>query len=283
MKTTVLTLKEQKQKGDKITMLTAYDYSTAKIMDEAGIECLLVGDSLGMVMLGYDSTIPVTMADMLHHTKAVARGAKNALVVADMPFMSYQVSAEDAVRNAGRLMQEGGAQAVKLEGGREVCGQISAITRASIPVMAHLGLTPQSVNALGGYKVQAREAEAAHGLLLDALAVEEAGAFALVLECIPAKLAEWISRRLSIPTIGIGAGAGCDGQGLVYQDMLALYSDMCPKFVRRFADAGEVMRQGFRGYIDEVKAGSFPTEEHSFKMPDEVLSQVEEMSKAGKY
>ena len=283
MKTTVLTLKEQKQKGDKITMLTAYDYSTAKIMDEAGIECLLVGDSLGMVMLGYDSTIPVTMADMLHHTKAVARGAKNALVVADMPFMSYQVSAEDAVRNAGRLMQEGGAQAVKLEGGREVCGQISAITRASIPVMAHLGLTPQSVNALGGYKGQAREAEAAHGLLLDALAVEEAGAFALVLECIPAKLAEWISRRLSIPTIGIGAGAGCDGQVLVYQDMLALYSDMCPKFVRRFADAGEVMRQGFRGYIDEVKAGSFPTEEHSFKMPDEVLSQVEEMSKAGKY
>ena len=283
MKTTVLTLKEQKQKGDKITMLTAYDYSTAKIMDEAGIECLLVGDSLGMVMLGYDSTIPVTMADMLHHTKAVARGAKNALVVADMPFMSYQVSAEDAVRNAGRLMQEGGAQAVKLEGGREVCGQISAITRASIPVMAHLGLTPQSVNALGGYKVQAREAEAAHGLLLDALAVEEAGAFALVLECIPAKLAEWISRRLSIPTIGIGAGAGCDGPVLVYQDMLALYSDMCPKFVRRFADAGEVMRQGFRGYIDEVKAGSFPTEEHSFKMPDEVLSQVEEMSKAGKY
>lgn len=196
MKTTVLTLKEQKQKGDKITMLTAYDYSTAKIMDEAGIECLLVGDSLGMVMLGYDSTIPVTMADMLHHTKAVARGAKNALVVADMPFMSYQVSAEDAVRNAGRLMQDGGAQAVKLEGGREVCGQISAITRASIPVMAHLGLTPQSVNALGGYKVQAREAEAAHGLLLDALAVEEAGAFALVLECIPAKLAEWVSRRL---------------------------------------------------------------------------------------
>lgn len=283
MKTTVLTLKEQKQKGDKITMLTAYDYSTAKIMDEAGIECLLVGDSLGMVMLGYDSTIPVTMADMLHHTKAVARGAKNALVVADMPFMSYQVSAEDAVRNAGRLMQDGGAQAVKLEGGREVCGQIFAITRASIPVMAHLGLTPQSVNALGGYKVQAREAEAAHGLLLDALAVEEAGAFALVLECIPAKLAEWVSRRLSIPTIGIGAGAGCDGQVLVYQDMLALYSDMCPKFVRRFADAGEVMRQGFRGYIDEVKAGSFPTEEHSFKMPDEVLSQVEEMSKAGKY
>ena len=283
MKTTVLTLKEQKQKGDKITMLTAYDYSTAKIMDEAGIECLLVGDSLGMVMLGYDSTIPVTMADMLHHTKAVARGAKNALGVADMPFMSYQVSAEDAVRNAGRLIQEGGAQAVKLEGGREVCGQIFAITRASIPVMAHLGLTPQSVNALGGYKVQAREAEAAHGLLLDALAVEEAGAFALVLECIPAKLAEWISRRLSIPTIGIGAGAGCDGQVLVYQDMLALYSDMCPKFVRRFADAGEVMRQGFRGYIDEVKAGSFPTEEHSFKMPVEVLSQVEEMSKAGKY
>ncbi len=282
MKTTVLTMKEHKQKGEKITMLTAYDYSTAKIMDEAGIECLLVGDSLGMVMLGYDSTIPVTMEDMIHHTKAVARGAKNALVVADMPFMSYQVSVEDAARNAGRLMQEGGANAVKLEGGREVCAQIAAITRASIPVMAHLGLTPQSVNALGGYKVQAREAEAAYGLLLDALAVEDAGAFALVLECIPAKLAEWISRRLSIPTIGIGAGAGCDGQVLVYQDMLALYGDMRPKFVRRFADAGAVMRQGFRDYIDEVKAGSFPAAEHSFKMADEVLAQLEEMSKAGK-
>ena len=278
MKTTVLTLKEQKQKGDKITMLTAYDYSTAKIMDEAGIECLLVGDSLGMVMLGYDSTIPVTMADMLHHTKAVARGAKNALVVADMPFMSYQVSAEDAVRNAGRLMQEGGAQAVKLEGGREVCGQISAITRASIPVMAHLGLTPQSVNALGGYKVQAREAEAAHGLLLDALAVEEAGAFALVLECIPAKLAEWISRRLSIPTIGIGAGTGCDGQVLVYQDMLGMSGDFVPKFVKHFAQVGQTMTQAFQAYSQEVKAGAFPDAAHSYvksDCSDEFLEQLD--------
>ena len=220
MKNTVFTFREQKAKGEKISMLTAYDYSTAKLMDEAGINGILVGDSLGMVVLGYEDTLPVTMEDMIHHTAAVCRGAKNTLVVGDMPFMSYQVSVEEAVYNAGRLMKEGRCQAVKLEGAASVCPQIRAITNASIPVMAHIGLTPQSINAFGGFKVQGKSEEAAKKLLEDAKAVEEAGAFAVVLECVPAKLAELISKSISIPTIGIGAGAGCDGQILVYQDML---------------------------------------------------------------
>lgn len=274
MKNTVMTLQRQKRDGEKITMLTAYDYSTAKLMDKAGINCLLVGDSLGMVMLGYDSTLPVTMEDMLHHTKAVVRGAENALVVADLPFMSYQVTVEDAVKNAGRLVKEGGAQAVKLEGGREVCPQIKAITQASIPVIGHLGLTPQSVNALGGYKVQGREIDAAEKLLEDALAVQNAGAVALVLECIPASLAEWLSEVLTIPTIGIGAGAGCDGQVLVYQDMLAMYSDLSPKFVKKFGSIGEMMKESFVAYANEVKNGIFPAEEHTYKIDQEVLDRV---------
>ncbi|MDR1701633.1 MAG: 3-methyl-2-oxobutanoate hydroxymethyltransferase [Sporomusaceae bacterium] len=277
MKTTVLTLKEQKNRQDKITMLTVYDYTAAKLMDEAGVECLLVGDSLGMVMLGYDSTLPVTMADMIHHTKAVARAAKSALVVADLPFMSYQVSVEDAVRNAGRLVQEGGAHAVKLEGGREFSDHITAITKASIPVVAHLGLTPQAVNTLGGYKVQGRELGDAQKLYLDARAVEAAGAFAVVFECVPAKLAEWISGQLSIPTIGIGAGAGCDGQVLVYQDMLAMYGGIRPKFVKSFAQAGDVMRQGFQNYINEVKSGAFPAAEHCYSVSDETIAKLKEL------
>lgn len=232
MKNTVFTFREQKAKGEKISMLTAYDYSTAKLMDEAGINGILVGDSLGMVVLGYEDTLPVTMEDMIHHTAAVCRGAKNTLVVGDMPFMSYQVSVEEAVYNAGRLMKEGRCQAVKLEGAASVCPQIRAITNASIPVMAHIGLTPQSINAFGGFKVQGKSEEAAKKLLEDAKAVEEAGAFAVVLECVPAKLAELISKSISIPTIGIGAGAGCDGQILVYQDMLGLFSDFTPKFVK---------------------------------------------------
>lgn len=236
MKNTVSTFREQKAKGEKISMLTAYDYSTAKLMDEAGINGILVGDSLGMVMLGYEDTLPVTMEDMIHHTAAVCRGAKNTLVVGDMPFMSYQVSVEEAVYNAGRLMKEGRCQAVKLEGGASVCPQIRAITNASIPVMAHIGLTPQSINAFGGFKVQGKSEEAAKKLLEDAKAVEEAGAFAVVLECVPAKLAELISKSISIPTIGIGAGAGCDGQILVYQDMLGLFSDFTPKFVKKYAN-----------------------------------------------
>lgn len=274
MKNTVSTFREQKAKGEKISMLTVYDYSTAKLMDEAGINGILVGDSLGMVMLGYEDTLPVTMEDMIHHTAAVCRGAKNTLVVGDMPFMSYQVSVEEAVYNAGRLMKEGRCQAVKLEGGASVCSQIRAITNASIPVMAHIGLTPQSINAFGGFKVQGKSEEAAKKLLEDAKAVEEAGAFAVVLECVPAKLAELISKSISIPTIGIGAGAGCDGQILVYQDMLGLFSDFTPKFVKKYANVGEMMTQAFRDYIADVQEGSFPAPEHTFAISEDVIKKL---------
>lgn len=274
MKNTVSTFREQKAKGEKISMLTAYDYSTAKLMDEAGINGILVGDSLGMVVLGYEDTLPVTMEDMIHHTAAVCRGAKNTLVVGDMPFMSYQVSVEEAVYNAGRLMKEGRCQAVKLEGGASVCPQIRAITNASIPVMAHIGLTPQSINAFGGFKVQGKSEEAAKKLLEDAKAVEEAGAFAVVLECVPAKLAELISKSISIPTIGIGAGAGCDGQILVYQDLLGLFSDFTPKFVKKYANVGEMMTQAFRDYIADVQEGSFPAPEHTFAISEDVIKKL---------
>lgn len=274
MKNTVSTFKEQKAKGEKISMLTAYDYSTAKLMDEVGINGILVGDSLGMVVLGYEDTLPVTMEDMIHHTAAVCRGAKNTLVVGDMPFMSYQVSVEEAVYNAGRLMKEGRCQAVKLEGGASVCPQIRAITNASIPVMAHIGLTPQSINAFGGFKVQGKSEEAAKKLLEDAKAVEEAGAFAVVLECVPAKLAELISKSISIPTIGIGAGAGCDGQILVYQDMLGMFSDFTPKFVKKYANVGEMMTQAFRDYIAEVQEGAFPAPEHTFAISEDVINKL---------
>ena len=274
MKNTVVTFKAAKEKGEKLTMLTAYDYSTAKLMDNAGINGILIGDSLGMTMLGYEDTLSVTMEDMIHHTACVARGAKNALVVADMPFMSYQVSVEEAVRNAGRLMKEGRAQAVKLEGGASVCKQIKAITEASIPVMAHLGLTPQSVNAFGGFKVQGKSLEAARTLIEDAKRVEEAGAFSVVLECVPAALAKIITETISIPTIGIGAGAGCDGQILVYQDMLGMYSDFTPKFVKKFANVGQVMTQAFADYIKETKEGTFPTVEQSFKIDEEIIEKL---------
>ena len=274
MKNTVQTFKEAKNNHTKLAMLTAYDYSTAKLQDEAGIHGILVGDSLGNVILGYEDTISVTMEDMIHHGAAVARGAKNALVVVDMPFMSYQTSVYDAVVNAGRLMKEGRANAVKLEGGVSVCPQIKAITDAGIPVMAHLGLTPQSINAFGGFKVQGKNEAAARKLIDDAKAVEEAGAFALGLECVPAKLAKIISEQLTIPTIGIGAGAGCDGQILVYQDMLGMFSDYTPKFVKRFAEVGSVMKEAFANYIKEVQAETYPAEEHTFKIDDEVLEKL---------
>lgn len=274
MKNTVQTFKEAKNNHTKLAMLTAYDYSTAKLQDEAGIHGILVGDSLGNVILGYEDTISVTMEDMIHHGAAVARGAKNALVVVDMPFMSYQTSVYDAVVNAGRLMKEGRANAVKLEGGVSVCPQIKAITDAGIPVMAHLGLTPQSINAFGGFKVQGKNEAAARKLIDDARAVEEAGAFALVLECVPSKLAKIISEQLTIPTIGIGAGAGCDGQILVYQDMLGMFSDYMPKFVKRFAEVGSVMKEAFANYIKEVQAETYPAEEHTFKIDDEVLEKL---------
>lgn len=274
MKNTVATFKKMKNEGTKISMLTAYDYSTAKLVDEAGINSILVGDSLGMVMLGYEDTLSVTMEDMIHHTAAVARGAKNALVVGDMPFMSYEVSVEQAVINAGRLMKEGRANAVKLEGGVRVAEQIKAITKAGIPVCAHIGLTPQSVNAFGGFKVQGKTPEAAQQMVEDALAVQEAGAFAVVLECVPAKLAAIISEKLDIPTIGIGAGAGCDGQVLVYQDMLALFSDFKPKFVKHFGNIGPQMTAAFKAYDEEVKTGTFPSEEHTFKIDEEALEKL---------
>ncbi|MCR5201954.1 MAG: 3-methyl-2-oxobutanoate hydroxymethyltransferase [Lachnospiraceae bacterium] len=274
MKKTVNTYKEAKLNGEKVTMLTAYDYSTAKLMDEAGVDSILVGDSLGNVMLGYEDTISVTMEDMIHHCSAVARGAKNTLIVCDMPFMSYQTGEYDALVNAGRLMKEGRANAVKLEGGVEVAPIIKKIVEAGIPVCAHIGLTPQAINAMGGYKVQGKSSEAAKKLVEDALAVQEAGAFAVVLECVPADLATFITEKLSITTIGIGAGNGCDGQVLVYADMLSMFSDYRPKFVKQFANVGEEMKKGFKGYIDAVKAAAYPEKEHTYKIDEEVMAEV---------
>ena len=273
-KNSVVSFQQAKDQGRKISMLTAYDYSTAKLMDEAGIEGILVGDSLGNVVLGYEDTISVTMEDMIHHGAAVARGAKNALVVVDMPFMSYQTSVYDALVNAGRLMKEGRAGAVKLEGGKSVCPQIEAITEAGIPVMGHLGLTPQSINAFGGFKVQGKTEEAAKKLLEDAKAVEAAGAFAIVLECVPMKLAELITKELRIPTIGIGAGKECDGQILVYQDLLGMFSDFTPKFVKRYANAGEIMKEAFQSYMEQVRQGSFPAKEHEYAISDDVIDKL---------
>jgi len=274
MKHTVATVLRQKAEGNKITMLTAYDYSTARLMDEVGVEILLVGDSLGNTVLGYTDTLSVTMEDMIHHSKAVARGTENALVVTDMPFMSYQTSVYDAVVNAGRLVKEGHAEAIKLEGGRIFCPHIKAITEAQIPVMAHLGLTPQSVNALGGYSVQGKDEESGKALIDDALAVEAAGAFALVLECVPTELAALITSLLSIPTIGIGAGAGTDGQVLVHLDMVGMYARKSPKFAKVFADAGAVMKDGFTAYINETKAGAFPEERHGFCIDPAVMDAL---------
>ena len=244
------------------------------MIDEAGVNSILVGDSLGNVILGYEDTISVTMEDMIHHGAAVARGAKNALVVIDMPFMSYQTSVYDALVNAGRLMKEGRGDAVKLEGGVEVCPQIKAIVDAGIPVCAHIGLTPQSINAFGGFKVQGKSEAAAKKLLEDAKAVEEAGAFAVVIEGVPAKIAALITEQLHIPTIGIGAGKDCDGQVLVYQDMLGMFSDFTPKFVKRYANIGEVMKEAFQNYIKEVQDGIFPAEENTYKVDDSVIEKL---------
>lgn len=274
MKNTAVTFNQAKEKNERITMLTAYDYSMAKLMDNSGINGILVGDSLGMVCLGYEDTLSVTMEDIIHHTKAVARGAKNSLIVADMPFMSYQTSVYDAVVNAGRLIKEGHAQAIKLEGGLEVCDKIEAIVKASIPVMGHIGLTPQSVNVFGGFKVQGKDEMAAKRIIEEALAIEKAGAFAVVLECVPAKLAKIITDKLTIPTIGIGAGVGCNGQILVYQDMLGMYSDFKPKFVKQYENIGEKINSALIKYIEEVKDGVFPAEEHSFKISDEIIEKL---------
>ncbi|MBD8895837.1 3-methyl-2-oxobutanoate hydroxymethyltransferase [Desulfovibrio desulfuricans] len=267
MKNTIVTFREAKGQ-EKLVMLTAYDYSTARVMDMAGVDALLVGDSLGMVMLGYPDTLSVTVDDMVRHCAAVARGAQKALVVCDMPFMSYHVSVEETVRNAGRLMTEGRAQAVKLEGGAEFAAEVRALTRASIPVMGHLGLTPQSVNAFGGFKVQGKSMAAAQKLLDDARTLQEAGAFALVLECVPAPLAERVTQALSIPVIGIGAGAGCDGQVLVWQDMTGMTLSHLPRFVKRFGEVGASLRSAVEAYAREVRAGAFPGEDHGYPLPE---------------
>jgi 3-methyl-2-oxobutanoate hydroxymethyltransferase len=274
LKNTVATFAQMKARGEKISMLTCYDYSTAKLQEAAGVNAILVGDSLGNVMLGLPDTLSVTMEDMITYGRSVARACHNTMVVIDMPFMSYQVSVEQAVMNAGRLMKEGRANAVKLEGGAAVCPQIKAITSAGIPVVAHLGLTPQAVNALGGNRVQGKSEAAAKRLIEDALAVQEAGAFALTLECIPAPLAKLITDKLDIPTIGIGAGAGSDGQILVYQDMLGLFSDYTPKFAKHFAELGQEMQNAFAAYVHEVQAGTFPAAEHTFNMNEDVMNKL---------
>ena len=279
-KVTTRTFRQKKKNGIPITMLTAYDYPTALAMDQAGIDSILVGDSLGMVVLGYENTLPVTMDDMLHHCKAVSRGAKSALLIGDMPFMSYQVSPQDALRNAGRFLQEAGMDAIKLEGGSERIGTIRLIVDAGIPVMGHLGLTPQSVHQLGGFRAQAKLAPAAKHLLDEAHRLQEAGCFSLVLESIPAELAEYISKQLDIPTIGIGAGTGCDGQVLVSHDMLGLFERFTPRFVKKYAHLHGELNQAFGKYISDVEARAFPAESHSVKMqPTEweaFLAAVEE-------
>lgn len=264
MKNTVATFAEMKRSGQKISMLTCYDYSTARLIDASSVNAILVGDSLGNVVLGYPDTLAVTIEDMIHHGAAVVRGTKNALVVIDMPFMSYQINSQEALRNAGRIIKQTHANAVKLEGGVTVAETIRKIVSAGIPVMGHIGMTPQSVMQYGGFKVQGKTDAAAQKIIDDALSVQDAGAFSIVLECVPAELASEITSRLSIPTIGIGAGAGCDGQVLVYQDMLGLYGDFSPKFVRRFAEVGSIMRQAFADYDKAVKEGSFPGQAESF-------------------
>ena len=274
-KITIRDIKAMKASGERIPMVTAYDYTTALQADDAGIPLVLVGDSLGMVVLGYDSTIPVTMEDMLHHTKAVSRGVKTALVVADLPFMSYRIDETQALSNAARLIQEGGARSVKLEGGENVARTVHRIADSGIPVMGHVGLTPQSIHGLGGYRARGRDLGEACRMVRDALALEEAGAYSVVLELVPAPLAGLISRRLSIPTIGIGSGSLCDGQVQVAHDMLGLYTDFLPKHAKQYATLGYAIRDAFRSFAQEVKDGSFPTERESVSMDEAILRQVE--------
>jgi 3-methyl-2-oxobutanoate hydroxymethyltransferase len=271
---TVATIREKKAAGVPFAMLTAYDYSMAKLIDGAGIETILVGDSLGNVILGYDSTLPVTVDDMIHHARAVCRGAKNALVAVDMPFMSYQASKEEALKNAGRIMKETGAQAVKMEGGAEIAETVRAVVAAGIPVIGHLGLTPQSVHQLGGFKVQGKDEQKAQQILNDAKLLDEAGVFAITLECVPTKLAEKITKSVKASTIGIGAGNGCDGQVLVVNDAMGMFDDFTPKFVRKFAKAGQIMTDAMKEYKAAVEDRSFPAPEHGFGINDDVLNKL---------
>lgn len=273
-KFTVKSFLKAKQNGHKISMLTAYDYTTARLLDDGGVDTILVGDSLGMVILGYTTTLEVTMEDMLHHTKAVSRGVKSALVIGDMPFLSYHISIEDTIRNAGRFIKEAGAHAVKLEGGVEVADKVKALVAAQIPVVGHIGLTPQSVNMMGGFKVQGKSTEQAQKLIEDALALEEAGVFGIVLECIPEQLAKIISEKLTIPTIGIGAGKYCDGQVLVIQDVLGMYQELQPKFAKKYKETGKDIIEATQKYIKEIQDGIFPAKEHTFSIKDEVLEKL---------
>ncbi len=273
-KVTIPKIKEMKETGEKITMITAYDYPMALLVDQAGIDMILIGDSLGMTMLGYDTTVPVTMEDMIHHTKAVVNGAKNTFIVTDMPFMSYNISIEEAIRNAGRLMKEGGADAVKLEGGVEMAETIKRIVDAGIPVVGHIGLTPQTTSKLGGFKVQGKTAEAAKRLLADAKALEEAGAFIIVLEAIPRDVAKYITENISVPTIGIGAGPDCDGQVLVMHDMLGLFDKFVPKFVKQYLNLTPEIVKAFEAYKEDVKSGAFPEEKHCFTIKEEELKRL---------
>jgi len=274
MRINIAQIKAMKQKDEKIAMLTAYDYSTAKIVDEVGIPLILVGDSLGMVVLGYESTISVTIDEMIHHTKAVVRGSQRALVIGDMPFMTYHTSISDAQRNAARFIQEGGAQAIKLEGGVTVAEKVRAIVNCGIPVMGHIGLTPQSIHQLGGYKIQGKTPETAARMLEDALALEEAGAFSVLMETVPTPLATLITQKLSVPTIGIGAGVGCDGQVQIINDILGWYTDIVPKHTKQYIKLTDIMSSALTQYYNEVKAGSFPAEAQSFSMDESVLAEL---------
>ena len=282
MRVTITEIKEMKQKKEKIPMLTAYDYVTAEMVDEAGVPLILVGDSLGMVMLGYESTIPVTMDEMIHHTKAVVRGAKKALVVGDMPFMTYHISLSDALHNAARFIQEAGAQAVKLEGGEIVADTVRRLVGCGIPVMGHIGLTPQSIHQLGGFKVRGKGLEEGRKLLNDARILEEAGAFAIVLECIPAPLSKLITQKLAIPTIGIGAGPDCDGQVQVTSDLLGLYTEFVPKHAKQYARLAGEIKTAVSSYVGEVKSRDFPTAEQSYTMDESVIDVLASEAKQSK-
>ncbi len=273
-KITPVDVQAMKRQGKRIAMLTAYDYPTALLEDRAGIEIILVGDSLGMTVLGYENTVPVTMEEMIHHTKAVSRGAKVALIIGDMPFMSYNASEREAILNAGRFMKEGGADAVKLEGGASVKETVRSIVKAGIPVMGHIGLTPQTISMLGGFKVQGKDAQAAQKIIDDALSLEDAGAFSVLLEAVPAPIAKRVTERLNVPTIGIGAGVHCDGQVLVVHDMLGLFDRFTPKFAKRYVNLSELMLKAFDSYREEVSQGTFPTDQHSFHMDEKELSKV---------
>jgi 3-methyl-2-oxobutanoate hydroxymethyltransferase len=273
-KITPVDIQGMKKQGKKMTMLTAYDYPMALLEDRAGIDIILVGDSLAMTVLGHENTLPVTMDEMIHHTKAVVRGAKHCLIVGDMPFMSYNTSEREAILNAGRLMKEAGADAVKLEGGASVKDIVRAIVKGGIPVMGHIGLTPQTISMLGGFKVQGKDAQAAQNIIDDALSLEDAGAFSVVLEAVPAPIAKMVTERLTIPTIGIGAGVHCDGQVLVVHDMLGLFDRFTPKFAKRYVNLSEQILKAFEAYRDEVLQGTFPTDQHSFHIDEKELSKI---------